>query len=1027
MKLPSFLLLAAIIIPPAFGQSYTISTAAGAGVPQNVPGKTTSFGSSVPSAIAADSAGNVFFADQNSIVRLDAITNTLSMVVGNGTTGYSGDNGPATSAQLNNPGGLALDPAGNIYIADSGNNVIRKVSHGVITTLAGNGTAGNPCANGPAASTGVNGATWLAVDSAGNVYVSEPANNCVLKVSNGQITSAAGTGKSGYTGDSNLAVNATLHKPAGVAVDSGGNLYIADSSNGVVREVTIVNGIIHTFAGDGSCCVFSGDNGEAINAELNFPTGLAVDSSGNLYIVDSLNYRIREVSSGIITTVAGGGKAVPGDGGPAISASLGSPSSVAVDSASDIYIGDPGSASIREVAHGTISTIAGNGSNGDNGPATSAQLGTSVDALVLDTAGNLYISASLDIREVSRAAGTITTFLGLGEVAKAVGNESCYAQATRGLAFNSAGNLFVSYSEFCRIFEVSGGMLSIFAGTGAQEQNQNGGPALEIAMSPQGLAIDSAGNTYFADAVFTGSFVYDGILPNLSPSIRKISNGIVTNLLSNAGSELTAPGGVVLDPAGNLYIADFGGNRILKYSTQSGVVTTVAGNGHAGFAGDNLGAASAELNGPLAVALDAAGNLYIADSRNNRIRKVDAINSIITTIAGNGTAGFAGDYGPAGNAELNFPSAVAVDTSGNAELNFPSAVAVDTSGDVFIADDNNVRVRVLTPSGGGSCSYFVSPSLLEPPPSGAVVTLNVQTTAFCPWTVSNLPSWITVSGASAGTGPGSASLSIAANTAAGRAAAISVGGFSVPISQQGTNTTPLIALVNNAEGGSQVIAPNTWVSILGSDLALPADSRTWQGTDFVNNQLPTKLDGVSVTVNGNPAYVYFISSTQINILTSPDAVSGSAQVQVTNNGVVSGMFNAQAQAASPSFFVFGAGPYVAATHADGSLVGPTTLYPGSTTPAQPGETVLIYANGFGMTSVPVVSGALTQSGTLSPLPGLTIGGVPAMVAFAGLNQTPGEFQFNVVIPSTIANGDQTIVATYNGMATQAGTLITVQR
>jgi len=238
--------------------------------------------------------------------------------------------------------------------------------------------------------------------------------------------------------------------------------------------------------------------------------------------------------------------------------------------------------------------------------------------------------------------------------------------------------------------------------------------------------------------------------------------------------------------------------------------------------------------------------------------------------------------------------------------------------------------------------------------------------------------------------------------------------------------TPTITLVVNAEGGVATIAPNTWVQINGSNLGPTGDTRIWQSSDFVNNQLPTSLDGVSVTVNGQPAYVYYISPTQVNILTPPNALSGSVPVQVSDNGVISANFMVQAQAESPSFFVFGAGPYIAAIHADGSYLGPTSLYPGLTTPAHPGETIVLYANGFGSTSIPVVSGSETQSGTLSPTPVITIGGVAAKVTFAGLVY-PGEFQFNVVVPPSLANGDQPTMAMYNGLTTQAGTLITVQQ
>jgi uncharacterized protein (TIGR03437 family) len=216
------------------------------------------------------------------------------------------------------------------------------------------------------------------------------------------------------------------------------------------------------------------------------------------------------------------------------------------------------------------------------------------------------------------------------------------------------------------------------------------------------------------------------------------------------------------------------------------------------------------------------------------------------------------------------------------------------------------------------------------------------------------------------------------------------------------------------------------VEIKGSNLAPAGDSRIWTTSDFVNGHLPVQIDGVSVTVNGKPAYLYGISPTQVNILTPPDAISGLVPIQLTNNGAASSTFMAQAQAESPSFYVINGGPYVLATHADFSLIGPTTLYPGFSTPAQPGETIVVYATGFGPTSTPVVSGAISQSGTLPTLPAVTIGGAPATVIFAGL-VAPGQFQFNMVVPSSLADGDQPMTATYNGLTTQAGTLINVHQ
>jgi uncharacterized protein (TIGR03437 family) len=238
---------------------------------------------------------------------------------------------------------------------------------------------------------------------------------------------------------------------------------------------------------------------------------------------------------------------------------------------------------------------------------------------------------------------------------------------------------------------------------------------------------------------------------------------------------------------------------------------------------------------------------------------------------------------------------------------------------------------------------------------------------------------------------------------------------------------PAITLVANAEGENPVIAPNTWVEIKGSNLAPAGDARPWQTSDFVNHNLPTQLDGVSVTVNGKSAYVYYISPNQVNILTPPDAMTGAVQVVVTNNGSSSASYTAQAQASSPSFFVIGGGPYVVAQHAaDYSLVGPASLYAGYTTPAKPGETVVLYANGFGPVSPPAVSGAASQSGTLSPMPVVMIGGIAANVTYAGINGFPGLFQFNVVVPANLPSGDNALTATYNGAPTAPLALIAIQ-
>jgi uncharacterized protein (TIGR03437 family) len=255
--------------------------------------------------------------------------------------------------------------------------------------------------------------------------------------------------------------------------------------------------------------------------------------------------------------------------------------------------------------------------------------------------------------------------------------------------------------------------------------------------------------------------------------------------------------------------------------------------------------------------------------------------------------------------------------------------------------------------------------------------------------------------------------------------AVMIPPYSVIRVEWAVSTPPLISAVSNSASGNAVIAPNTWTTISGANLAPAGDTRLWEDADFVKGSMPTNLDGVGVTINGKAAYTLYISPTQINVLTPPDAISGPIQVVAAKPGLISASFTAQAQQISPAFFQFKAGPYVAATHADGTLSGPANLYPGSTAPAKPSETIVFYGTGFGQTSVPVVSGSLVQSGTLSPLPVITIGGAKATVQFAGL-VVPGEFQFNVVVPPGTPDGDQTITATYNGLSTQAGALITIQ-
>jgi hypothetical protein len=326
---------------------------------------------------------------------------TISTVVGNNSLGpgFSGDTFAATSAQLNTPIQIALDSSHNLYIADSVNQRIRKVtaSNGNISTVAGNGTEGWTGDGGAATSATLFNPYGVWLDQSGNIYIGDLQNEVVRKVSTGgTITTFAGDNAPGYSGDGGPATSATMTYPFGVVGDSAGNIYIADSNDNRVRRVA-PNGTISTYAGNGTGG-FSGDGGPATSAEIHRPFGLALDSAGNLYIADSLNNRIRKVSpGGIITTVAGNGtstSATLGDGGPATSAQINTPYGVAIDPAGDILIADYLNQRIRRVTTGgIINTIAGGprtGYAGDGGPAVNASLSLPTDVAV-DTNGLIYV------------------------------------------------------------------------------------------------------------------------------------------------------------------------------------------------------------------------------------------------------------------------------------------------------------------------------------------------------------------------------------------------------------------------------------------------------------------------------------------------------------------------------------------------------------------------------------------------------------------------------------------------------------
>jgi len=581
-------------------------------------------------------------------------------------------------------------------------------------------------------------------------------------------------------------------------------------------------------AGTASTAGFTGDSGQATSAELNSPSGVWVDSSHNLYIVDKDNFRIRKItSSGVISTVAGSSTAAvyAGDGGPAVGASLNVPNGIAFDSAGNMYIADTSNNVVRKVnTSGVISTVAGNNYSafsGDGGPAASASLSLPTGVAV-DPAGNLYIAdANNNCIRIVTTDQNIHTFAG----------QCSYA---------------------------------LFQGDG-------------------GLAIQA---------------------------------------------KLNKPYSVAVDAYGDVYIADTENQRI-RVVTPDGIINTIAGDGTQGFKGDNGPALQAEFASPSGIALDASGNIYVADKSNSRIRKI-LPSGIITTIAGNGSYGYFGSGGAATSTGLNFPLGVGVDPS---------------SGVVYVADSQNQVVRALTISNASS-----------------------------------LP-------------------------------AVSKGGV-VSAAQFGALASP---------------APGSWIEIYGSNLA--ASTLTWTLGDFTGNDAPTTLggtaNGTTVTIGGQLAYVDYISAGQVNVQVPSAVPTGTQPVVVTSGSNVSPIppqtvtISATAPGLyAPQQLLTGGNQYVGALFPDfATWVLPPGAVTGFTSQrAKPGDTIILYGIGFGGN---LPAGQIEQ-GTGDTLPAgsfqISFNGTAATVKYAGLApEYVGLYQFNVVVPNIAANDLTPVTFTLGGV------------
>ncbi len=653
------------------GIPYTISTVAGGGdCGDDGPASLARLGA--PEGFAIDRAGNLYVSDAlDHRVRKISPSGIVSTVAGTGRPGFRGDGGPATAARLNAPYGLAVDAAGNLYIADLGNARIRQVSpEGIIWTFAGGDSAGIRLTQ----------PRNLALDGSGNLYVSDFGDHSVYRfAAGGGVSRIAGTGSPGSV-DDGVAVEAALaplRSPAGIALDRSGALYIADSGNHRVRKV--LNRLLTTV--------------RSSPAELDTPTGLAIDGAGNLYVSDKGFSVIWKLTPSLSRFAGTGVPGNSGDGGQAILARFDQPREIAFDGSGNLYVADTnGSAGLirRVLASGTVVAFAGGlpiHPSGDDGPATSAYLDAPA-GLALDAAGDLYVADRLGHRVRRVSSGVITTAAGIGYPGS--GGDGGFAfraqlDQPEGIALDTAGNLWVAEQGTGRIRKIDT-TARIFTF------------AMEGLNSPSGIAADPDGNLYVADgpnhvvrkltpdgqsAVFAGAGLpgYDG---DTGPA---------------ASALLRNPHGLCFDTLRNLYIAD-SGNHVIRKVAPDGVITTVAGRGESWFGGDGGPATSAWLNMPSAVAADAQGNLYIADTGNERVRRVDT-KGIIETIAGTGARGYSGDGGPGLDAELDEPA----------------GIAVDAEGAVYVADRGNGLIRKLTPA------PLSPPPVVEEPAALSVASL----------------------------------------------------------------------------------------------------------------------------------------------------------------------------------------------------------------------------------------------------------------------------------------------------------------
>lgn len=615
-----------------------------------------------PTGIAFDDAGNLYVADTDNrrVRRVDAATKRISTVAGSGEWGSGGDGGPALAAQLMSPTHLSFGPDGDLYVSDYESHRVRRIALSAhpptISTVLGNGTAASTGDGGPAAEASVNGPVGVALDPSGNLYVAEEAGNRVRRVerATGRVSTVVGTGTAGFGGDGGPASAAQLFGPDGLAFDPSGNLYVADWQNLRVRKVTPA-GTITTFAGTGDWG-YSGDGGPALSANV-IPVGVGFDRSGNLHIAEWDNHRVRKVDASTLTisTVAGSGLlGYTGDGGPATKAGLRMPRRFVFDTQGNLYLADAESHRIRRITNASglpIQTVVGiglEGMTGDGGPAEAARL-YYPSGVAFDAQGNLFLTAGADqgrVRRVDAATKVITTWAGGGDqTGDGIPATAARLQEPQGLVVDAGGDVYVAEMAGHRVRKVDSATRTIttVAGTGTAGTTGDGGPATAAALeSPADVALDGTG----------------GLLIAQYGRVRRVDLGAGTIASVAGGGESTGDGGpataaalgavagLALDAQGNLYLSDRDLGLLRKVAAGTGTITTVAGNELTGFYGDGGRATEAGLTLPEGIRVDGRGNVYVADTAANRLRVVLACTSVTAPVLAGPAGGATGLTAP---------------------------------------------------------------------------------------------------------------------------------------------------------------------------------------------------------------------------------------------------------------------------------------------------------------------------------------------------------------------------------------------